>query len=184
MKYNDLEIYQVESEILALREAVRLVKDVEGVMVEVGVYEGATALIMREESDKDLYLFDTFEGFPDVLVKELDSQEYYVGLCKSEVEPVARLFKDDKKTRIVKGIFPYSAKVLDKKKIAFAHIDVDIYQSTKDALEFIYPKMVKGGVIVIHDYHTHKGVKKAVDDFPNKAEVLPLNGMRQLIIRR
>ena len=48
------------------------------------------------------------------------------------------------------------------------HIDVDIYESTRDTLKFLYPRVNSGGSIVIHDYPVHRGVKKAVDDYMKK----------------
>ena len=52
-------------------------------------------------------------------------------------------------------------------KIAFAFLDGDFYESIKDSLKLVIPKMVEDGALVIHDYSNPAlpGVKKAVDEF-------------------
>ncbi len=181
MKYKDLTIYQVPEEIENIRNLVRQTKDVIGDIAEVGVFEGATALVIREESDKELWLFDTFEGFPNTL-DDSDSKSYFVGDCKASDEMIRELLKDDKKAHIVKGIFPETGDVIKDKEFSFVHIDVDIYKSMKESLEFFIPKMNKGGVILIHDYPVHRGVKKAVDELKLQPEIIGTFG-RQAIIR-
>ena len=96
-----------------------------------------------------------------------------------------------------KGIFPETAKKIKNKRFAFVHIDVDIYQSTKDALEFFYPRVNIGGSIIVHDYPAHRGVQEACDEFMESRGTFYLgkwkirqkdpmirSGYRQLIIRR
>ena len=58
-------------------------------------------------------------------------------------------------------------------RVAFAHVDVDVYQSVWDCCEFIYPRLTTGGVMVFDDYGfpTCPGARKAVDEFfANKPE--------------
>jgi len=77
------------------------------------------------------------------------------------------------------GIFPATTKELPADaEFCFVHLDVDIYESTRAGLEFFYPRMKKGGVIISHDYNTHycKGVKQAFDEYfaGKNIDVLPL----------
>lgn len=185
MKYKDVEIYQTPGEIKILREKLQEVKNIEGEIAEIGVYEGASACIIREEiKDKELYLFDTFNGLPDKLTKD-DPESYTVGHCATSKDHVELLMKDEKDVFIIEGIFPDTADIIKDKKFAFVHIDTDIYQSTKDSLEYLYPKMIKDGLILIHDYPAHKGVKIAVDNFlkdkEEKVEILGVEGRQGLI---
>ena len=57
----------------------------------------------------------------------------------------------------------------DVDKFQFIHLDVDLYQPTKDSLDFFYPKLAQGGIIVCDDYNfsTFPGAKKAWDEFFN-----------------
>ena len=66
-----------------------------------------------------------------------------------------------------KGFIPDTFAGLEKSKIAFAHIDVDIYQSVSDCCQFLYPLLVPGGVLIFDDYGlpTCPGARLAVDCF-------------------
>jgi predicted O-methyltransferase YrrM len=54
------------------------------------------------------------------------------------------------------------------KVISFLRLDTDWYESTKKELEKLYEKLVTGGILVIDDYGTFDGAKKAVDEYFNK----------------
>lgn len=187
MKYKYIEIYQTPDEINILRELLNKIRNIDGEVVEVGVYAGGTAVIIREEiKNKELYLFDTYCGFPNTLTKD-DPRSYFVGDCSAPKKFVEKLMKNKKNVFIVEGIFPESADIIKDKKFAFAHIDTDIYQSTKDSLEYLYPRTNKGGIILIHDYPAHDGVRIAVDDFLKDKEekIETLGGMgRQAVITK
>jgi O-methyltransferase len=79
----------------------------------------------------------------------------------------------NKNIKVHKGIFPSSVKDgLHEAKFAFVHLDADVYEPTLAGLDFFYPRMSIGGVIVVHDYNTWPGARKAVQDFfANKTEV-------------
>ena len=149
-------------------------KKVKGDVAEVGVYKGGSAKLITEyKSSKTLHLFDTFDGLPNP--GKID-EALYPGAFKATLIQVKNYLRQYKKILFYKGMFPKTAKDLKKTTFSFVHLDVDLYKSTKDALQFMYPKMSKGGMILIHDYICFKGVKKAVDEFfKDKPEpVLPL----------
>jgi hypothetical protein len=50
-------------------------------------------------------------------------------------------------------------------KISLLRLDTDWYQSTKDELEILYPKLSNKGVLIVDDYGHWKGAKKAVDEY-------------------
>ena len=68
---------------------------------------------------------------------------------------------------IYNGWIPDRFKEVENKKFQFVHLDVDLYEPTRDSLNFFYPKLVQGGVIVCDDYNfsTFPGAKKAWDNF-------------------
>jgi O-methyltransferase len=76
------------------------------------------------------------------------------------------------------GLFPSTTAGLDHLRFSFVHLDVDLYQSTKDGLEWFYPKLNRGGMLISHDYPEAKGVVKAFHEFfADKPECLiELNG--------
>lgn len=163
----EITIYQIDSELGHIKEYLSRVKDVKGDLIEVGVFEGGSAKLLAEAYPKrTVYLFDTFEGLPDKLNTTMgDVKSYYVGHAKAELETCKEYLKDNKNVKIYKGVFPESGEPVKDKTFCFAHIDVDIYESTKESLEFIYPRMNKGGILLVHDYPVHVGVKNAVDEF-------------------
>jgi len=154
----------------------------EGDLAEVGVYYGGTAKIMAERyPDRDIYIFDTFEGLPDWVDNEVgdsDVEKFKTGDMKeATLKIVKENLKEYKNIHIYKGVFPETSEPIKDKKFAFVHIDTDIYKSTKLALDFFIPR---AKVIIIHDYPIFKGVRKAVDECGKKVET---HNLRQGIIR-
>lgn len=145
---------------------------VAGAIAEVGVFKGGSArLICKAKGDKKLYLFDTFEGLPPT--QAIDKELFYEGQFPTDYEKVSALFAGENVVAS-KGLFPSeTGHVAEHERFSLVHLDVDLYQSTKDCLEFFYPRMSKGGVIISHDYTIVPGVRKAFDDFFNdKPEVI------------
>lgn len=182
---DNIEVYHTPAEADALRQA--LIDLPEGNLIEVGVYMGGSAKIIADTyPDRTLYACDTYTGFPDNLSPENgDGSHYFVGqMGNADFDTVQKNLSGHANIVMVKGQFPESFSKKDK--FAFAHIDVDTYNSMKDSLEFIYPKMVSGGRLLIHDYPAHRGVKKAVDEFmvgkEDKMTILETGG-RQLLIQ-
>ena len=133
-----------------------------GEYAEVGVFKGATAkAICEAKRNKHLYLFDTFDGLPEI--DKIDTR-FKPKMFKSDFRKVKDKLKKYSNVHIYKGLFPETGILIQNKKFAFVHLDVDTYKSTKDCLKFFYNKMSKGGIIISHDYHA-QGVKKAFDEF-------------------
>lgn len=147
-------------------------KKIEGDIAEVGVYKGGSAKLICQTTNKLIHLFDTFEGLPDV--GEYDSPIlFHKGDYCCSLEIIKEYLKDYSNVSFYKGIFPYTAGPIKDKKFSFVHLDVDLYKSTIDSLEFFYPRMSRGGVILSHDYPTTKGVQKAFDEFfKDKTEIV------------
>ena len=150
------------SELLTVYSFAKNQVDMEGDYAEVGVFKGTTAkAICSAKGNKNLHLFDTFDGLPSV--GKTDS-EFKVKMYKSDYERVCEKLSDYPNVRIYKGLFPDTAESLKDTVFSFAHIDVDTYQSTKDCLEFFFPRTSRAGIIISHDYHM-EGVKKAFEEF-------------------
>ena len=110
---------------------------------------------------------------------------FHRGDFNASFEKTKDYLKNYKNVLFYKGLFPDTALSVKDKKFSFVHMDVDIYESTLHGLDFFYPRMNQGGVILIHDYISSPGVKKAVDDFfKNKIEpTIELSGSQCLIVR-
>jgi hypothetical protein len=165
--------------------AVRDTNKIPGDIAEVGVYMGGSAkLICEAKGNRQLHLFDTFEGLPEVS-KTRDSVRFHKNQFSCKLEYVKRLLSTYPKVSFYKGMFPSTANPVNDRQFSFVHLDVDLYESTKSCLEFFYPRMSKGGVIISHDYLDAKGVKAAFQEyFENRPEpVLELTDSQCLVMK-
>lgn len=138
----------------------------DGDLAEIGVYEGSTArLLCALKGDKQLHLFDTFEGLPEGTT-ETEKFLYRKNQYLCSLESIQEYLKGFDNVHYYKGFFPDSAVDLDPdRKFCFVHMDVDLYQSTLDCLKFFYPRMLPGGIMLSHDYSVLAGVEQAFREF-------------------
>lgn len=165
MALNNQEAYQIYV-------TVKQTAKVPGAIAEVGVFKGGSARLITEiMGDKKLYLFDTYEGLP--AIAKIDEGYFYEGQFPTDFEKVKSLFVG-KNVELAKGLFPQeTGKTVENERFSLVHLDVDLYESTRDCLEFFYPRMNRGGVIISHDYVIVPAVRKAFDEFfKDKPEVI------------
>jgi O-methyltransferase len=135
-----------------------------GAMAEVGVFQGASAKLLCEaKGENELHLFDTFGGLPQSSSADKGVQREKQYLCS--LESVREYLKEYKNVFFYQGLFPDSAKTLPERQFSFVHLDVDLYESTLAGLQYFFPRLIPGGVILSHDYSILAGVRKAFDDF-------------------
>jgi hypothetical protein len=159
-------------------------RNLAGDYAEVGVYKGATAkLICEAKQEKALHLFDTFEGLPQ---ESTFDRRFTRNMFPASLQSVRDRLSIYNNVHYYKGLFPETARPVEAREFGFVHLDVDLYQSTKDALEFFYPRLVAGGILLTHDYPSADGVCKAVSEFlrdkPETIIGLPLS--QGMIIKR
>ena len=147
--------------------------EIPGDFVEMGCYKGDTSLLLAEiirGSGKKLWIYDSFEGLPKK--GEMDESVLGVNFKKGELsvtkrEVKKRFLKAGLPVPVItKGWFSELAPTDLPENIAFAFLDGDFYESIRDSLRLVLPKMVSGGILVVHDYTNPAlpGVKKAVDE--------------------
>lgn len=138
----------------------------EGDFAEVGVFRGGTArLTARACPSKTLHLFDTFAGMPGV---DRSVDHHREGdFADTSLEGVKAFLAGCENLAFHPGFFPDTAKGLEERRFAYLHCDVDIYESVLACLEFFYPRMTPGGVMLFDDYEWKDcpGVRKALDEF-------------------
>lgn len=158
-------------------------KELLGAVAELGVYKGEFAYYINSIfNDRECYLFDTFEGFDiqDCNYEKENSlsiaQE--TKFSDTNVDYITNLMIYADKIHVKKGYFPETTKGLEKEKFCFVSLDADLYKPIYAGLCYFYPRLVKGGYIIIHDYNsvTYKGTKEAVDKFciENQLSVIPI----------
>ena len=133
-----------------------------GEVAQVGVYRGGSAGFIAEIAHKKCHFFDTFEGLP-----AFTSSDKGVDSFKDTSVEMVREHLKAYDAVCYKGIFPATAGPIKDKTFCFVYLDADLYQSTKDGLEFFYPRLSRGGVIITDDLDNKhwQGVRKAVDEF-------------------
>ena len=159
---------------------------IEGDFVECGVFLGGTVMAAAEFLNhfegqrRKIYLFDTFEGFPentedldifgnsvkfhshrnfkDVVMSNLASCDYDTSQFEFAVGPVEKTLRDP-------AMIP--------SKVAYLRLDTDYYESTRIEFEVLYPKLVSRGICTIDDYGTFQGSKRATDEYLSNLNEFP-----------
>jgi len=152
-KYPDrIRFYNLWLQIKRLKE-----DEVQGGFAELGVYKGATARVLHLcDPGRKLHLFDTFQGFPaSDLREESGKAAGYTTqhFADTSLEKVKSVIGDHPNISYYKGYFPESASNCKAEKFSLVNIDVDLHKPTKAGLEFFYPRLSDGGIILIHDYN-------------------------------
>lgn len=154
--------------------------NIQGAFAELGVYKGDTAEIINiMDPSREFHLFDTFEGFQQKdLDKETGKAATYTphNFADTSIDRVKARLKSHMFS-FHKGYFPDSTTDMGETKFALVSMDADLYNPTKAGLEYFYPKLVKGGVIIVHDYNPDwPGIMKAVDEYAdaNNIPTVPL----------
>lgn len=134
---------------------------ISGDMAEAGVFLGGTALVMLSASpNKRIHLFDTFEGLPH------GEGEFQAGEWKGSMADVKRTLADEaRRLEFHAGLFPASAEGLEHLRFSCVHLDLDLYDGTLAALQWFWPRMNSGGVLLSHDYPLSDGVVKAFHEY-------------------
>jgi O-methyltransferase len=150
-------------------------ENISGSFAELGVYKGDSALMIHLMDDsRTFHLFDTFTGFSR---HDLDGETGKAATYSTKNFADTSVEKVRKKLSAPNfvfhaGYFPETTSEMENEKFAFVNIDSDLYNPTKAGLDFFYPRLVPGGVIIIHDYNPDwPGIMKAVNDFAKSIPV-------------
>lgn len=126
-------------------------EQIAGALAECGVYRGTMSQFLHKHAPtRLLYLFDTFEGFDPRDVEGTQDERFR----DTSAELVRSAFGSADTIVIRQGYFPESAKGLSEERFAFVMIDFDKYRPILAALDFFYPRMHRGGYVVLHDYNS------------------------------
>lgn len=173
-------LVEVQARVNFLRDFAKLRNDFEktAAVAEGGVFQGMFSReINKYFPERKLYLFDTFEGFDkkDVEVETSSGysevKEHYYSETSEEI--VLGKLPHKEMAVIRKGYFPDTTEGLEGERFLFVNLDFDLYSPILAGLRFFYPRMVSGGVILVHDFFTefYHGVDKAIEDFENEQNV-------------
>ena len=177
------------SKIIIQYELFLKTQKIKGDIVECGVFKGTSLIrfgvfrdILKNKSKK-IIGFDTFGEFPSAgFSKDVRQREKFLEQTGGESisdKQLTHIFKDkkiSKKLELVKGdimkTIPEYVKKHPSMKISLLNLDVDLYEPTKIILENLFPKVVKGGIIILDDYNVFAGETKAIKEYFRDKKVL------------
>lgn len=175
-----------------VRHCVR--RGVPGAFAECGVWRGGSVLAiiatLQEQgvTDRDVYLYDTFEGMTrpgehDVSPLERPARETWEEAQERDERPWALFFGEDvfseddvrarleatgyppERIHLVSGDVESTLPERAPDRLALLRLDTDWYASTLHEMEHLYPRLVDGGVLIIDDYGHWEGARRAVDEY-------------------
>jgi hypothetical protein len=185
--------------LLALIDAVRHVvaREIPGDFAECGVWRGGSVLAMiltlqqAGIGDRDIHLFDTFEGMtePSALDNAHDEQALeswkqakaegrhpwahaFAPEIFGEEQVLATLRATDYPRDMLHTVAgPVEQTIPDRapQGLALLRLDTDWYESTRHELMHLYPRLAPGGVLIVDDYGHWEGARKAVDEYFSQA---------------
>lgn len=144
----------------------KLARHVSGDTAECGVLAGSSSyLICRAFHDRTHFMFDSFEGLSKP--GSFDGDRWQESHLTSDLKTAQENLKECPNVSFHKGWIPERFKDVESRNFCFVHIDVQLYEPTRASLQFFYPRMSPGGVIVCDDYGftTCPGATRAIDEF-------------------
>lgn len=162
-----------------------LKNNIEGDLIETGVWRGGAVIFMKAVlevhniKDKKIWVADSFKGLPIPNLSLYKEDKGDIHYTKHELvvskETVESNFKKydlmDDSIMFLEGWFKDTLPNAPIKKLSLLRLDGDMYESTMDSLIHLYPKLSKGGYIIIDDWGAVEGCKKAVLDYREKHQI-------------
>jgi O-methyltransferase len=148
---------------------------VPGAIGELGVFRGDFAsLLSRYLPDREVHLFDTFEGFDarDVAVDAReDLVDDFIAFSATDPRSVRARFADLSGVSLHPGWFPQSAADAEDVTFAMVSIDADLYAPVLEGLNWFYQRLSPGGYILVHDFNNGAfgGARKATREFQSRS---------------
>jgi hypothetical protein len=168
--------------LIAHYELYKRINHLKGDFIECGVFKGISLIRFAsfrnlfDDKTRKIIGFDVFGKFPQTdYVPDKKLRMNFVknagneGISTNQLKTILSKKGLRKKTELIQGdvtvTVPKYLKKHPKLKIAILNLDTDIYEPAVTILENFYPKIVKGGILILDDYGVFKGETKAVDDY-------------------
>ena len=171
-----------------------IAKKVAGSFVECGVWRGGSAglmgkVIQTRAEERDLHLFDSFQGLPEPTpIDGSDASVYSGDRTAGQLSPIGQCVADYQSVRTYltdelglpasmihfhvgwfQDTVPKDSTTLGP--IAVLRLDGDWYESTRICLEHLYPLLSPGGVVILDDYYYWEGCSKATDEYRVRMQI-------------
>lgn len=155
-----------------------LAEGVPGDVIETGVWRGGATIFMRAilqawgVTDRRVFVADSFAGLPPPDPKyaaDQGDQHHTMKELAISLEQVRANFAKydllDEQVVFLEGWFKDTLPAAPIRQLAIARLDGDMYGSTMDAIEVLYPKLSVGGFLIVDDYGAVVGCRKAIEDY-------------------
>ena len=158
----------------------QIIKDnIEGDLIETGIWRGGAVIFMKAllenagDKNRIVWVADSFEGLPKPDVEKYEADEGDLHFKQKDLvvsqDEVMRNFEKygllDERVKFLKGWFKDTLPVAPINKLALLRLDGDMYESTMDGLNNLYPKLSDGGFIIIDDWGAVNACQQAVKDY-------------------
>jgi O-methyltransferase len=171
-----------DDRVKSLTEIAQKAASLDGEFWDVGCNGGGSAAVMKEAAPgKQIRLFDSFEGLPASTEEDgPHGQDTPVGEFSIPNQEFLRRLGT-----VHPGWVPASFAGLEAARLALAHVDLDYYKGTKEALQFILPRIVPNGYVIVDDYGSSwVGVKPATDETVGDEFVTLPTASEQIIFQK
>ncbi len=151
-----------------------------GDVVECGTYRGGSAAVLGTtlKPDQHLWLYDSFQGMPEITSADGEHARQYVGKGVASPEDVREILGKaglrPEQFTICPGWFAESFERQAPATVAFLHCDADWYESVLLVLETFYPRVPEGGCVVLDDFGYWEGCREAFYTFCARHNEHPL----------
>ena len=165
-------------------------ENIPGDVVETGVWRGGSMILasaVLEDSDRKIWCCDSFEGMPVPTVhdqafsgtEDFSDLEFHQVSVEQVKDNFRRYGLLSDRIQFVKGWFSESLPKAPIDRIAILRMDGDLYESTRDTLAPLYPKVSPGGFVIVDDYNSWEGCKQAVTEYREQhgitAPIIPID---------
>jgi O-methyltransferase len=162
-----------------------LADNIPGDFIETGVWRGGASIFMRailmahNVHDRTVWVADSFKGLPPPDAEKYPADKgadwHEPEFLAVSLEQVKDHFSKynllDEQVRFLQGWFKDTLPTAPFKQLAIMRLDGDMYESTMDALVSLYPKLSKGGYVIVDDYGAVEACRKAIGDFRAKHNI-------------
>ncbi len=173
--------------VLAQNELYRKIINIPGDIVELGVFKGASLSrfamlrnIYEQNSSREIIGFDTFAEFPETnydddkyftkehneISKSIEIDDLYLSLKNRGIGEGIELIKGN-----IIDTVPNFIKERPSLKISLLNLDTDVYEPAVVTLEHLFPRVCRGGVVIVDNYSKVPGETKAIDEFFNDQKI-------------
>ena len=161
-----------------------LSRDIPGDFIETGVWRGGATIFMRaiikvyDITDRNVWVADSFRGLPkpsnNKYKQDVEDHLWRYPQLRVSLKNVKENFLRygllDDQVKFLPGWFKETLPRAPIVKLALLRLDGDMYQSTMDALQALYPKLSRGGYVIVDDYCLPQ-CKEAVKDFRSQMKI-------------